>query len=73
MTTQGVVKRLKSWVPKALVAPPLLVTKIRTAAKRAGSAMTSEPVREYQVLVGEPKVSSAASRGRSSVLRRICS
>jgi hypothetical protein len=55
MTTQGVVKRLKSWVPKALVAPPLLVTKIRTAAKRAGSAMTSEPVREYQVLVGELK------------------
>ena len=35
--------------------------------------MTSEPVREYQVLVRRAKVSSAASRGRSSVLRRICS
>jgi hypothetical protein len=35
--------------------------------------MTCEPVREYQVLVRRAKVSSAASRGRSSVLRRICS
>ena len=68
MTTARVVKALGNLgFLKAPVAPPLLsnfryelivsysALKFAWWQKRIGSAMTSEPVREYQVLVGELK------------------